>query len=129
MRKQHAIHNEETCDFLLSSNKFNDWVVTTAFYSALHFVQHEIFPLTDDGKTYSDLNQFYDKVLKKKNKRLTKHNATIQLVNSKLSKCSPYYRWLHDACMTARYTNYNVSSNKAKQARDYLKLLRNHLTK
>ena len=129
MRKQHAIHNEEACDFLLSSNKFNDWVVTTAFYSALHFVQHEIFPFTDGGKTYSDLNVYYGKVLKKKNKRLTKHIATIQLVSSKLPKCSPYYRWLHDACMTARYNNYNVSSSKAKQARDYLKLLRSHLTK
>ena len=129
MKKQHAIHNEEACDFLISSNKFNDWVVTTAFYSALHFVQHEIFPLTDSGKTYSDLNVFYSKVLKKKNKRLTKHIATIELVSLWLPKCSPYYRWLHDACMTARYTNYNVSKNKAKKAREYLKLLRSHLSK
>lgn len=129
MRKQHAIHNEAACDFLLSSNKFNDWVVTTAFYSALHFVQHAIFPLTDGAKTYKDLNVYYSEVLKKRNKRLTKHIATIQLVGTKLPKCAPYYRWLYDACMTARYTNYNVSSGKAKQAREYLTLLSGHLTK
>lgn len=129
MRKQHAIHNEAACDFLLSSNKFNDWVVTTAFYSALHFVQNEVFPLTENGKIYPDLNTYYGKVLKMKNKRLTKHFATIQLVNSKLPKCLAYYRWLHDACMTARYTDYNVSSNKAQQARDYLRILRSYLTK
>lgn len=129
MRKQQAVHNEEACDFLLSSNKFNDWVVTTSFYSALHFVQHEIFPLTEGGKTYNDLNVYYGKVLKKRNERLTKHTATIQLVGLKLPKCSAYYRWLHDACMTARYTNYNVSFNKAKQARDYLRLLKRHLAK
>lgn len=129
MRKQHAIHNEDACDFLLSSNKFNDWVVTTAFYSALHFVQYELFPLTYNGKSYADLNVFYEKVLKRKNKRLTKHIATIQLVNSKLPKCSPYYRWLHDACMTARYTNYIVSPRKAKYAREYLRILRSYLTK
>lgn len=129
MRKQHAIHNEEVCDFLLASDKFNDWVVTTAFYSALHFVQHEIFPLTEGGQVYTDLNEYYGKVLKKKNQNFTKHFATIQLVNSKLPKCSPFYRWLHDACMTARYTNYEVSSSKAKQARNYLSLLRSHLGK
>lgn len=129
MRKQHAIHNEEACDFLLKSNKFNDWVITTAFYSALHFVQHEIFPVDENGETYLDLNIYYAKVLKKKNKRITKHFATIQLVTSKLPKCSPYYRWLHDACMSARYTNYNVSVEKAKQAREYLKLLKKQLLK
>lgn len=129
MRKQHAVHNEAACDFLLSSGKFNDWVVTTAFYSALHFVQHEIFPITEGKETYKDLNEYYGKVLKKKNKRLTKHNATIQLVCSKTPKCAPYYRWLHDACMNGRYTNYNVSSRKATQARAYLQRLRTHLTK
>lgn len=129
MRKKHAIHNQEVCDFLLTSNKFNDWVITTAFYAALHFVQHEIFPLTDRKKTYNDLNEYYGKVLKKQNKRLSKHFATIQLVNSKIPKCSAYYRWLHDACMTARYNNYIVSDQKAKRARIYLEALRNHLKK
>ncbi|RPA68440.1 hypothetical protein EF405_12345 [Cyclobacteriaceae bacterium YHN15] len=129
MRKKHAIHNEEACDYLLASNKFNDWVVTTAFYSALHFVQHEIFPISEIGETFSDLNSYYAKVLKKKNKGLSKHSATIQLVNSKLPKCSSYYRWLYDACMNSRYTNYSVSNKKAKLARDYLRVLRNHLTK
>lgn len=129
MRKQHAIHNEEACDFLLTSNKFNDWVITTAFYSALHFVQHEIFPLTHDDKKYADLNIYYGKVLKRKNKWLTKHSATIKLVHLKLPKCSNYYRWLHDSCMTARYNNYKVSDRKAKRARVYLEDLKKHLKK
>lgn len=66
MRKQHAIHNEEACDFLLSSNKFNDWVITTAFYSALHFVQHEIFPLTHDDKKYGFKDLLWESPKKKK---------------------------------------------------------------
>lgn len=129
MRKKHAIHNQEVCDFLLSTNRFNDWVITTAFYAGLHFVQHELFPLIDGNKTYADLNEYYGSVLKKQNKHLSKHFATIQLVNSKLPECSAYYRWLHDACMTARYNNYTVSDKKAKQARFYLGQLRNHLNK
>jgi len=129
MKKQHAIHNEEACDFLLVSNKFNDWVVTTAFYSALHYVQHELFPLVDKGNTYNDFNTFYGKVMKKTNKKLSKHSATIQLVKSHLTTCSAYYRWLHDACMNARYNNYNVSAVKAKTARHFLTELKKHLKK
>lgn len=129
MRKQHALHNEEACDFLLKSNKFNDWVLTTAFYSALHFVQHEIFPIEEDSESYADLNIYYDKVLKKKNHRLSKHFATIQLVSAKLPNCASYYRWLHDACMNARYSNYKVSKNKAQLARQYLEQIKNQLKK
>lgn len=129
MRKQHAIHNEAACDFLLSSNKFNDWVVTTAFYAALHFVQHELFPLKEGGKSYRDLNLYFGKVMKRKNKRLTKHAATIQLTKKYLASCSSYYRWLHDACMTARYNNYKVSPAKARHARFFLNELKKHLKK
>ena len=129
MRKEHAIHNEAACDFLLTSSQFNDWVVTTAFYSALHFVQHEIFPITEGNKTYRDLNEYYGKVLKISNKSLSKHTATILLVSKKLPKCAAHYRWLHDACMTARYNNYSVSEDKAKLARKYLGDLRIHLSK
>jgi hypothetical protein len=74
MKKQHAIHNEEACHFLLTSKKFNDWVVN-------------------------------------------------------LPKCSSYYRWLHDACMNARYNNYQVSDEKAINASKYLSELKSHLNK
>jgi hypothetical protein len=129
MKKQHAIHNEEACKFLLTSKKFNDWVVTTAFYSALHFVQNELFPLTDNGQKYTDFNVYFGKVLKKKNKKLSKHSATIELVKINLPLCSSYYRWLHDACMSARYNNYIVSESKAKTASSYLTEMKRHLKK
>ncbi len=129
MKKQHAIHNEEACNFLLTSKKFNDWVVTTAFYSSLHYVQYELFPLTDNGQKYTDFNVYYGKVLQRKNKKLSKHSATIELVKTNLSACSSYYRWLHDACMSARYNNYNVSESKAKTANDYLVELKKYLKK
>ena len=129
MKKLHAIHNEEACKFLLTSKKFNDWVVTTAFYSALHFVQHELFPLTDHGQKYTDFNVYFSKVLKKKNKKLSKHSATIELVKTNLPLASAYYRWLHDACMSARYNNYIVSETKAATASNYLTDMKKHLQK
>ncbi|MEX0810842.1 MAG: hypothetical protein WD048_01415 [Chitinophagales bacterium] len=129
MSKQHAIHNEAACDFLLSSKKFNDWVVTTAFYAALHFVQNELFPIKENGKTYKELNLYFAKVMKRKNKRLSKHIATIQLIKTHLPACSPYYRWLYDACMNARYSNYKVSFAKANKAREFLSEIKNNLKK
>jgi hypothetical protein len=129
MKNQHAIHNEDACNYLLESNKFNDWVVTTAFYAALHYVQYELFPLTEEGKTYNDFNTYFAKVLKKQNKRLTKHTATIQLVNNKLQPAASYYRWLHDTCMTTRYSSYIVSNAKAVTAKFFLGELKKHLKK
>ncbi len=129
MKKLHAIHNEEACKFLLTSKKFNDWVVTTAFYSALHFVQHELFPLSFNGHEYNDFNVYFDKVLKNKNKKTSKHAATIELVKSNLPLCSSYYRWLHDACMSSRYNNYKVSDTKANSANNNLIELKKHLIK
>jgi hypothetical protein len=129
LKKKHAEHNEAVCDFLLASCNFSDWVVTTGFYSALHFVQHEIFPLTENGHTYPDFNTYYRKVLKAKNRRTNKHSATIELVKKHIPKASSYYRWLYDACMNARYTDYQVSVNKAQQARRFLAALRTELKK
>lgn len=40
----HGQHNEEVCDLLLLQKKYPDWVITTAFYAALHFVSYKIFP-------------------------------------------------------------------------------------
>lgn len=129
MRKKHAEHNEAACDYLLASGKFSDWVITTAFYSALHFVQNEIFPLTENGKNYPDFDIYFQKVLKPKNRRINKHSATVDLVKKYIPKASSYYRWLFDACMNARYMNYQVSGAKAQQARDYLTALRKELKK
>jgi hypothetical protein len=129
IKKHHALHNEAACDFLLNSKQFNDWVVTTAFYSAIHFVHNEIFPLKEDGKVYQSFDSYFSLIMKKKNSKLTKHTATIQLVKLYLSKSVPHYRWLFSACMNARYSNYVVSNTKAKVARDHLSNLKKSLAK
>ena len=129
MKKQHAIHNEKACDYLLLSKSFNEWVVTKAFYSALHYVQYELFPVKQHNTTYKDFNTFFYRVLKRNNGTLNKHYATIRLVAQNLPACNPYYRWLHDAFKNARYSNYRVSDKKAKTARVKLDLIKRHLNK
>ncbi len=39
-----ANHNLETCRYLLKGNSFHDWVLTTAFYSSIHFLDDILFP-------------------------------------------------------------------------------------
>lgn len=127
MSKAHAQHNEDVCDFLLADGKFTDWIVTTSFYSALHYVQHEIFPLTENGVTYPYFNTYYNSVLK--SKRISKHEGTKQLVRTHIPACFSHYRWLLDACMNARYSTYKVSSVKANLAKKNLDVIKKQLKK
>lgn len=123
----HAAHNEEVCDFLLESKRYNDWVVTTAFYSALHFVQNDIFPITIKGKKYNTFNKYYWRFAKKNNENISKHSATIDAVKKHNPKCYSYYKSLHDSCMNARYREYNISYKEAVTARNRLAEMKKHL--
>jgi hypothetical protein len=127
MSKAHAKHNEDVCDFLITDGKFTDWIVTTSFYSALHYVQHEIFPLTENGTVYPNFNNYYNSVLKIR--RISKHEGTKQLVRIYIPECFSHYRWLLDSCMNARYSNYRISSAKANLARINLDEIKKHLKK
>ena len=122
--KTHSEHNYNACEFLLSDGRFFDWVVTTAFYSALHLVQEEIFPFTDDEKyTYSSFEQYFSKSLEE-GVKISKHQSTIKLVEQRINGAGNLYRSLHDMCRTCRYRNYHVSSKKANVAKSYLDKIR-----
>ncbi|MNE72730.1 hypothetical protein D3C80_1686970 [compost metagenome] len=126
MSKQHAEHNEKVCDLLIADGKFNDWIVTTAFYSALHYAQNEIFPYETGGVTYRNFNHYYSSL---PNSKASKHTVTLRLVGSEMSVCEQSYRWLLDACHTARYKNYNISKKKASTAKSKLDKIKSVLTK
>jgi len=128
LQKDHAKHNEDVCDLLLANGNFSDWVVTTSFYSALHYVQYEIFPITEQGLTFPDLDSYYHH-LKQNGKHKSKHRVTINLVNVHIKNAAPKYRWLYDSCMNARYTNYKIGKTLATQARIYLTEIKQNLTK
>lgn len=110
-RKKQALHNEEACNHLESSGKFNDWVVTTAFYSAMHFVQYKIFPIKIKGekkeRTFNCFDDYYS-AQKFELKGVSKHKATVNLVNENLPSISSKYRRLKDLCWSARYNSYKV---------------------
>ncbi|WAC10936.1 hypothetical protein [Dyadobacter pollutisoli] len=128
MTKEHAEHNESACDFLLESEKYNDWVVTTAFYSALHFVQHEIFPLTIGDDTWENFDDYFAYRLKNESRTINKHSVTDELVKVHFNVALTNYRFLSDSCWNARYKRYKVSIDLAKAARRRLAQLKEFLT-
>lgn len=120
MSKEHANHNAELCDLLLNNGNFNDWVVTTAFYAALHFSLAHIFPLEEDGESFQSVDAY--KQVKKLS--ISKHAITKNLVKKKIREVSANYNWLWDACYTARYKNYLVDKAKAEKAVSFLNLIK-----
>jgi hypothetical protein len=122
MRLQQAEHNERLSDHLLGLGDFHDWVVTTAFYSAIHFVEHKIFPATINGQKFQTFEEYYDEESKRKN--LSKHAIKANLVGQRLPGIKRQYGWLKDACHSARYIDYKVSAAKAKSANATLKVLK-----
>ena len=129
MKIEHAIHNEDACNYLYQSGEYNDWVVTTAFYSAMHYVQNELFPIEIYDETYENFNIYYASRYNHLIDKPSKHQVTIELVKNRLSNCSRFYRWLFDECYTARYNNYHVSLNTANMAMRYLKNIKAQLNK
>jgi hypothetical protein len=120
----HALHNEKACELLFSDGGFNDWVITTAFYSALHFAIYDLFPLELDGVTYASFSDYHLALPRK----TSKHAATIRLVSAR-SPYARHYRWLYGNCMHARYAEYDVPRSKAVQAREMLGIIKSGLSK
>jgi len=123
-KRLHGLHNNELCDLLISmgNDDFNDWIVTTAFYSALHFVHHYIFPLNLQDKTYRSFDVYY--LVEQQERDLSKHTVTRNLVGTYISELSVKYNWLFKECYNARYRNYIVHKSIAKSAKQYLDEIR-----
>lgn len=133
MRKAHAEHNEKACDFLYNNGNFHDWVVTTAFYSAIHFARYKIFPLEkydpQEGKVikYRSLDNYVN--THSSASKFKKHKELSKLVNEHIPQITGRYRALFDMCHTARYHDYNVTTSKAKLAREHLQEIKKECLK
>lgn len=129
----HAKHNEQACDYL-SKSDYRDWIVTTAFYSALHYIEFQIFPITEEKSEYKSFSSYYSGVLLphalEKEMDINKHEALIDLVKSKLpEEVFINYKFLYDICMNARYNSYRISRTLSNKARICLSDIKKHLTK
>lgn len=118
----HARHNKQVCEYLSKNSDYNDWVITTSFYSALHFVDYKLFPLQKykfNGKDYDflkfeDYYSFYAKKISIKG--ISRHKARLDLVEKKLDDIAPHYSKLLSLCTKARYVNYKFDNQWAIKA-------------
>ena len=115
-RKLHAEHNEDLCSKIIALNNFDDWVVTTAFYACIHYVEHKLFPFHENGVNYLTFNKYYNDTIIAKGKRTSKHNLKFDLVKIHLSPVGANYKRLMDNCLTARYSNYRIGKTLAQIA-------------
>lgn len=127
MGLDHAIHNEELCRKIYFKNCFFDWVVTIAFYSALHYSQYELFPFQVGKTIYHNFDDYYNVF---KSNMDNKHQARQRLVYSNISaSAGAAYRYLKDNCWSARYYSYVVDKSDATIALKKLDIIKSHLSK
>ena len=127
MRLDHAIHNEDLCRKLYLKSCSFDWVITIAFYSALHYSQYEVFPFQVGNRIYHNFDDYYNVF---KSNKDNKHQARQRLVYSHISaSAGAAYRWLKDNCWSARYYSYLVDESDARIALEKLDIIKSHLSK
>lgn len=126
-----AEHNEEACNYLNNSGNFVDWVITTAFYSAIHYIHHKIFPYTyifpnGKKKVFYDFETFSQQF---KGAKQSKHILLKNFVEMNHNEIAIDFQHLMDTCMTARYNDYHFDSVAAKIARMRLKNIKKYCIK
>lgn len=127
MSLEHALHNEKLCLKLHQENEFLDWVITTAFYSALHYSEFQLFPFTFGPHEYPDFDSWYNIF---KSSKDNKHDARKRLVYSNISPIAgSSYSFIKDLCWTARYYEYKMSENDANIAIEKLRIVKGELKK
>lgn len=130
---QHAEHNEKVFRHLLQNKDFADWIVTTAFYSSLHYVDYKLFPITHTEKKIQvkivDMESYAVSALNKYGN--DKHVCRLKLVQSKLKEIAFEFNWLYSTCKTARYHDYKFADpdDICKTSEDYLKAIKEFVTK
>lgn len=126
---QHAVHNENVCNELSKNSEYGDWIITTAFYSSLHYLRHAIFPLkfTSSKLSAKITADTFNKYCLIEGHEGKKHSVFKKLVESQCPKeISVAYHRLLDASYTARYNDYKFSEKISKNATDRLVIIKKY---
>ena len=122
---EHAEHNERVCNFLSKKVEYGDWIITTAFYSAIHYVRHLMLPgVFRNGKPCESFEDLFSD-----QKFLSEGLHGFQLRYVK-DNCRPIYidyKQLHDLCNTARYVEYNYPREASNQAKGKLEKIKSYV--
>ena len=119
----HALHNEEVCNWLNRKPEFTDWVITTAFYSAIHFVDHKLFPLKQNSVTYKSFEEYS---LRANKFNENKHKLKSRLVSTEANSIFPAYNQLKEMSFNARYIDYATDRSISNKAIELLKEIKKY---
>lgn len=116
-KRTHGERNLSLSNDIFEGRVYYDWVITTAFYSSIHFVEDKILPCKINGvycKNIGDVKSAY--------RMPGRHSSRERLVSDKLSlSVAVKYKWLDDKSRYSRYTTFKVTTAEAEKAKQYLK--------
>lgn len=116
-KKEHGERNKKLSNVLFDGKVYYDWVITTAFYSAIHFVEDKILPCEVSSvkcKNITDVKRAYQ--------MNGRHSSRERLVFEKMEgRIAARYKWLDDKSRYSRYTTFKVTITEANKAQQYLK--------
>jgi hypothetical protein len=116
-KKIHGERNKSLSEELFKGKKYYDWVITTAFYSSIHFLEHKLLPREINTTTCKNISDVKNAL----NLR-GRHIARLKLVQRNTdNSIAVRYKWLDDKSRYSRYTTYKVTPTEADKATQYLK--------
>lgn len=126
----HAEHNYKLHTQLLEDGNYDDWAITTGFYSGIKFLQSALFPsqyICPSERTIKKFDNFAEYI--KANRSLNQANAHRILENLVENYVDDddvknSYKDLKGVCHFARYINYNVGKQRLQVATEALTVLK-----
>ncbi|WP_313380287.1 hypothetical protein [Proteiniphilum saccharofermentans] len=121
---KHASHNLKACNYISQKKDFCDWTITIAFYSAVHYIRHLMFPCNINGKeckTFDMLFRF------SKLEAEGRHGFQQRYVRDNYDEISFAYSRLYEMSNNARYIYYEFERNEADLAKKYLKEIKEYV--
>jgi len=127
----HAIHNLDACKALKGIGDYDDWVVTTAFYSGMKFLEDTLFPnVYDHPVKHGEQNEYKSlpAYVRDFGKALgaNKHKIMSDMVEKNIEDPDVVFSYedLKQSCHTARYINYQVGQDRVDMAMEAVETIR-----
>jgi len=118
----HGERNKSLSEDLKNGKTYYDWVVTTAFYSSIHFLEDLLLPTTIGACQCSNINQ-----VKNAYNLRGRHIARLKLIQmNEPNDIAVKYKWLDDRSRYSRYITYKVTPAEADKAFQYLTAIEKH---
>lgn len=110
--------------FLSKKEDYSDWIIITAFYSALHYTRALMIPVIVDGEHIDDFEVLFKKTKRDDDGR---HGFQKRYVMTHFPEITYEYSRLHDLSITARYSKYNFTRNTSSPSMEKLNTIKRYV--